>query len=433
MTAASARTTRNSDTVKFEGVTCPFCPLLSDDLIVERTGNRFKVSSNACDRFKTALEKPLKNLQPRIKGKPVSLDAAIDAAAGILRKSQQPLYAGLATDVAGMRAAVALAEATHGAMDHMHGQALSNNYRVLQSRGWMTTTLTEIRNRADLVLFVGTDARNTHRFYERAIWPQETMFDPKPKDRQLVYLGNGLQPGKVPGAGKGRKPQHLKCAPAALGEVAGALNALLNEQPFNNRNDRVAGLKLADLQKLATQLSNAKYSVIVWAPGELPADNGEQIIESICNLIETLNASTRSSGFILGGGNAATTAANVTAWLTGYPLRISFARGYPEYDPVAFSTDSMLETGAADSLVWLSTLDADNRMPATKLPSVVIADSDKAFSKSPDVFIPAGIPGIDHKGVMIRGDSVVSLPLQKLRDSDRPAASEILKAIHARL
>ena len=431
MSAASARNQTSGDTIKLEGVTCPFCSLLPDDLIIEQSGDQRRLSGHDCAKSRAALEKPPKNLQPRIKGKAVALDEAIDAAAGILRKSRQPLLGGLGTDVAGMRAAVALAEATHGTMDHMHGQALSNNYRVLQSRGWMTTTLTEIRNRADLVLFIGTDATNTYGFYERAIWPQHAMFDPKPKDRQLIYLGNGLQPAKAPGAGKARKPQHLKCAATALGDVAGALNALVNEQPVNSK---VAGLKLGELQKLADQLKHARYSVIVWSPGELPEANGEPIIESICNLIESLNATTRSSGFILGGDSAATTAANVTAWLTGYPLRISFARGYPEYDPVAYGLENMLESGRADSILWLSTLNADKKMPDVgKIPSIVIADSDTAFSKQPDVFIPAGIPGIDHAGTLIRADSVVSMPLQKLRDSDRPSGRDILQAIHAKL
>ncbi|MEX0951379.1 MAG: formylmethanofuran dehydrogenase subunit B, partial [Gammaproteobacteria bacterium] len=143
---------------------------------------------------------------------------------------------------------------------------------------------------------------------------------------------------------------------------------------------------------------------------------------------------TRSAGFILGGNDGATTAANVTAWLTGYPLRISFARGYADYDPEAYSTANLLESGAVDSVLWLSALNADNKLPATgKLPTIVIADSDKAFDKEPDVFIPAGIPGVDHKGTLIRCDSVVSLPLQQLRDNGHPAAAEILKAIHAKL
>jgi len=396
-------------------------------MTVEPAGDRFRLDDKACARARSVLEQPLRTLKPRINGKSVSLDEAVAAAADILRQSQQPLFGGLGTDVAGMRAAVALTEATRGLLDHMHGQALSNNYRVLQSRGWMTTTLTEIRNRADLVLFVGTDAGNYHRFYERAIWPDETMFDPKPQERQLVYLGNGLKP---PRAARSRKPQQLKCTPEALGEVAGALNALVREQPLR---DKVAGIKNEDLQELAGQLKNARYSVIIWAPGELPEDNGEPIIEAICNLIETLNAETRSSGFILGGGDGAATAASVCAWLTGYPLRVSFARGYPEYDPVAFGMDNALDTGMADSLLWLSTLHSEHTMPDADIPSVVIADTDKAYRNEPDVFIPAGIPGVDHAGVLIRGDSVVSLPLTKLRDSGRPAGAEILQAIHARL
>lgn len=433
MSAASARNSKDSEpathTARIEGVTCPFCPLLPDDLIIDKSGEQLKLSGHDCSKARAAFEKPQKQQEPRIKGKAASLDEAIEAAAGILRKSQQPLLSGLATDVDGMRAAVALAESTGAVLDHMHGQAISNNYRVLQSRGWMTTTLTEVRNRADLVLFVGTDAGKYHGFYERAIWPEEAMFDPKPVDRQLVYLGNGLQ-SKLGQKGK-RKPQHLKCAPEALGEVAGALNALIHEQPVNNK---VANLKLADLQSLAEQLKSAKYSVIIWSPAELPEDNGEQIIESLCNLVETLNATTRSSGFILTGHDGGSTAASVTAWLTGYPLRVSFARGYPEYDPAAYGLETMLDSRTADSILWLSTLNSDKKMPEVgNLPSVVIADTDNAFSREPDVFIPVGIPGIDHAGTMIRSDSVVSLPLKQVRDSTRPSARDVLQAIHAKL
>ncbi len=430
MSAASARTQKAGNTVRFEGVTCPFCPLLCDDLVIEQSGNQIKTVDNACPRGKAAFEQPPKQLQPRIKGKAVSLDKAIEAAAGILRQSRQPLLSGLGTDVAGMRAAVALAEATHGFMDHMHGQALSNNYRVLQSRGWMTTTLSEIRNRADLVVFIGTDASQYHRFYERALFPAETLFEPEAAKRELVYVGNGLK-SRPHGAPKGLKTSVLNCKPEQLGEFAGAANAAVLGQPLDNK---VGSIKTQAIEQLAKRLQQAKYSVIVWAPGELPEDHGEAIIESLCNLIETLNATTRSSGFMLGGGNAGTTAANVTAWLTGYPLRISFARGYPAYDPVAYSTANVLKSGAADSVLWLSTFGADDSMPATgKLPSIVIADSDKAFNSEPDVFIPAAIPGIDHAGTLIRGDSVVSLPLQKVRDSDRTRAAEIIQAIHAKL
>lgn len=430
MSAANANRSDTSSTVRHESVTCPFCPLLCDDLTITQTGDSLTVSDNACPRGRTAFSRQPSRLQPRVSGKAVSLEAAVDAAAGILRRSQQPLLAGLATDVAGMRAAVSLAEATRGVLDHMHGDALNNSHRVLQSRGWMTTSLTEIRNRADLVVFVGTDAGRYARFYERILWPETTLFEPKPNQRELVFIGNGLKTGTA-GAPKGVKSSQIKCQPEQLGELAGAVNAILLDQPLRNK---VGPVKPAEIRQLAERLRQARYSVIIWAPGELPTANGEAIIESLCNLIETLNAETRSAGFSLGGDDGGATAASVSAWLSGYPLRISYARGYAEYDPVANSTASMLAHRNTDSVVWLSAMNAETKMPDTgKLPSVVIADSDKAFEREPDVFIPAGIPGIDHAGTLIRGDGVVSLPLQQLRDSDQPAAAEIIQAIHAKL
>lgn len=421
-----------SQVTRFEGVTCPFCPLLCDDLVIERSGTSLKASANACPRGKAAFQKTPANLQPRVNGQPASLDKAIAAAAGILRKSQQPLFAGLASDVAGIRASIALAESSHAIMDHMHGRATSNNMRVLQSRGWMTTTLTEIRNRADLVVFVGTDATQFQRFYQRAIWPDETMFEPKPAKRELIYLGSGLK-GKPAGAPKGLKTRQLKCKPEQLGELAGAVNSILLEQPLRNK---VGSIKPAEIEQLAEQLQKAKYSVIIWAPGELPEANGEQIIEAVCNLIEKLNETTRSNGFILGGADAGVTATSVAAWLTGYPLRINFARGYAEYDPVAYDSETLLANRAVDALLWLSTLDSEKKIPASadrKLPTVVIADSERCLQREPDVFLPAGVPGIDHIGTLIRADSVVSLPLKQVRDVGRSNAADIIQAIHTQL
>jgi formylmethanofuran dehydrogenase subunit B len=49
------------------------------------------------------------------------------------------------------------------------------------------------------------------------------------------------------------------------------------------------------------------------------------------------------------------------------------------------------------------------------------------------VFIPVGMPGADHKGIMFRTDNVVSLPLQQLRQSALPTLAEVLGAIEQAL
>jgi formylmethanofuran dehydrogenase subunit B len=51
----------------------------------------------------------------------------------------------------------------------------------------------------------------------------------------------------------------------------------------------------------------------------------------------------------------------------------------------------------------------------------------------PEVFIPVGIPGIDHVGQMFRMDSSITLPLKKLRETNLPGLSEVIGRIEAKL
>jgi formylmethanofuran dehydrogenase subunit B len=55
------------------------------------------------------------------------------------------------------------------------------------------------------------------------------------------------------------------------------------------------------------------------------------------------------------------------------------------------------------------------------------------FEKQPDVFIPVGIPGVDHTGTMFRMDSSVAMPLKKLRKSELLSLSEVISQIEAKL
>src|SRR3569832_312232 len=106
-----------------------------------------------------------------IAGVPISLDEACRAAAIILSGSRRPLIGGLGGDVTGHRAALALAEKLGGVGDHMHGRAQFRNVQAIQDGGWVTTTLSEVRNRADLIVLAGTDASRYQRFFERFLAP----------------------------------------------------------------------------------------------------------------------------------------------------------------------------------------------------------------------------------------------------------------------
>src|SRR5215470_4834810 len=94
-------------------------------------------------------------VQAWIDGMPAALSAATAAAARLLDASRQPLIAGLGTDIAGARAAIALAQRIGAAVDHMNADALLRDIAVMREAGVMLTTPHETRARADALLLVG--------------------------------------------------------------------------------------------------------------------------------------------------------------------------------------------------------------------------------------------------------------------------------------
>jgi formylmethanofuran dehydrogenase subunit B len=114
-------------------------------------------------------------------------------------------------------------------------------------------------------------------------------------------------------------------------------------------------------------------------------------------------------------------------------MRTNFHRGGPEYDPYLNNGQRMLAEGEADCLVWVSSFNTQVTPPQSDATTIVLGRSGMTFEKEPEVFIPVGVPGIDHTGRTFRCDSAVALPLSKLRDSGLPSAFEVLSAVEQAL
>ena len=127
--------------------------------------------------------------------------------------------------------------------------------RAMQDGGWVTATLAEVRNRADLVLFVGTDAQADGAPLRRALprTDRDTLFGPL--RRELVYLGSGLQPPphrcRASSPCPADRAWRRRSRPCAR-SVAGAPAA---------RAQRWPDCRSADLQALADRLRPASYAV----------------------------------------------------------------------------------------------------------------------------------------------------------------------------
>ncbi|HWA16775.1 MAG TPA: hypothetical protein VG817_10085, partial [Gemmatimonadales bacterium] len=190
-----------SNSVEIPNVTCPFCGLLCDDLTVTRTGGSLEVTSGPCAiaaRGFAGVPAPSAPMA-RIRGESTTVDAAIAEAARLLSQARQPLLGGLSTDLAGARAAARLADRVGGVVDHMNSAVSLRNLLVLQDGGWVTTTLSEVRNHADLLVIVGSDISRRHpRLVERTVLHRETLYDSERSCRLLLL---GVEPGSIELAG----------------------------------------------------------------------------------------------------------------------------------------------------------------------------------------------------------------------------------------
>jgi formylmethanofuran dehydrogenase subunit B len=418
-----------ADSQQYQHIPCPFCGLACDDLALNVDGGKIRTTQNACSRSSDAFASldPLPSSKPQVNGADTTLEKAVQAAAHILSKSVQPLFGGLSTDVAGMRALMQLGDACGATFDHMNSETKLRNLLVLQDSGFVNTTFAEVKNHADLIIFFGTDAVSRFpRLFERLVWNKDSLTGLDTKLRDIIYLGDvkHTQAGIAP---DGRKPTSMKCPNADLGQVAAVLHALLAGKTL--QTEQIGGIKIAALKKLLEKIHAAKYTVFCWSAADLNFPHADLAIQSLAEFIKAINEKTRCAGLPLGGSDADITANSVHTWQSGFPIRTSFASGKPVFDPYHFSTQRLLENGEADALLWVNSFDEKRTAPATKIPTIVLGRVGMKPAKGTQVFIPIATPGADHAGHFYRSDKIVALPLRKLRETLLPSVEQVVNAI----
>ncbi len=414
------------ETAELTNVTCPFCGLLCDDLAIARSGDAVRVTSTRCPIAVRAFAgvPSAAAVAPRIGGRPVSLQEATAEAARLIAAAHQPIIGGLSTDLAGVQAAARLADQAGAVVDHMNSAAALRNVLVLQDGGWITATLSEVRNHADLLIVAGADLMGRFpRFLERTIAQRETLFG---TDRhcEVVMLGAPLPADlNLPGV----TASVIPCEVPRLQEGFGYLRALMGGRPLGA--DSAAGVPRATWESLATRIRAAKYTVIAWAAADFDYPHAELTVQALCEFVKELNREQRVVGLPMSGADGEVTADMTLLWQTGFGTRTSFGRGYPEHDSYHNGTNRLLAQHQADLILWVAGFDATRVPPTTGVPRIVLGRADLPLTEEPAVFIPIGIPGVDHGGHLFRSDRVVALPLMPVRPSTLPTAAQVLEAI----
>jgi formylmethanofuran dehydrogenase subunit B len=405
---------------------CPFCGLLCDDLPGPGDAGDLSAWTSRVQALCPKAAGGIAGMSgaggsnaARIDGEPVSEDAAIAEAARRITAARRPLIGGLGGDVQAMRSALALGDRVGARLIHRNQFAAQHNLFAQQSRGAMTTTLAEARQRAEMVVLIGDATSAFPRLLERLFTPKPVFADAA--TRRLVLLG-APSPQRLPG---GVGADTVDCGGLDRADSVALLRAFLRGLPVPDGREQAEGLAL-----LARQMAECRYGVVVWAAADLEAAGADLLVEQLHQLVIDLNRKTRWAALPLAGNDGDLTANAVATWQTGFALPIEFGRGRVAYDPFPDYAD-------ADLLIWLGALPgvgAAEVPRANDVPQIVVgAPSLAAKLLARHVFIPVATPGVSASGHLVRTDGVITLYAPAVLASPLPAAATVIDGIAAAL
>jgi formylmethanofuran dehydrogenase subunit B len=341
-------------------------------------------------------------------------DAAIEKAARLLAAARLPVIAGLRADVAGVVAAVRLAERLGGAVDHAAAEPQLDMHAALSAIGLMIAT-PAVARRADTLLVVGGAAIRAVESLQAALAEDEPR-SPARRPR-FVALGSRDALAALAGADASALPCDDILATLA------ALRARANGRPL------AAGAEAEEIESCVATLASASYGVAAWAP----ADLGALGTEMLAGLIKDLNRATRWSGLPLADDPTSVGATLALGWMTGFPPRTGFARGHPEHDGWRFDARRLVADGEADAILWLDAFGAPIPDWVGGVPAVVLAPPAGLTRSGAAVALPVGRPGVDHAGVVHDPRSGTLVEADAEAASGLPSAAALLTRIREAL
>jgi formylmethanofuran dehydrogenase subunit B len=339
------------------------------------------------------------------------LERAVGHAAALLHSSRCPVFS-FDTDIHGTRAAIALAERVGAAYDHVDGVGLARETALLTDRGGMFVAPGEVRRRADVVAIVG-ELPEIHRGLVAEL--AETVPDLTASNtREFFLIGNGKAPA-LPLNG-GRKLTRLSCGKAGLGGTLAALRALCA--------GRQVSALVSNFARFQGALADAKFPVFLFSGHSADA----LALEMLQGLIADLNRKSRASALHLPSSESGWGSTLASTWMTGFPVRTSFARGFPEYDPWRFDAARQIADGEADFHLWIS---ADAKRPPANgngVRLVALAKTARPVAGA-EVTFAIGQAGVDHDAVsyLARTGTLAFVPAGAA--SELPSAAAILRSI----
>ncbi|HAY82818.1 MAG TPA: formylmethanofuran dehydrogenase subunit B [Planctomycetaceae bacterium] len=420
-----------------QDATCTFCGCVCDDIDLRVDGTHIVEAKRACVLGKAwFLNHDVEDRAPcYIEGQPATVEAGIDRAAQILVRSRWPLVYGLSdTTSESQRVAVSIADWVGANVDTTTSVCHGPSGMAFQGVGEVTCSLGEVRNRADMVMFWGSNPAESHprHFTKYSLMPKG-MFVPNGRsDRTCVIVDV-------------RKTKSAKAAdifvqikPRGDFEALWTLRALAQGLELDPQQvEADTGQPLSAWQDLMDRMKAAKFGVIFFGMGLTMTRGKHANSEALLALTRDMNAHTR---FVCkpnrGHGNV-TGADNVVAWRTGYPFGVNLGRGYPRFNPGEYTASDVLARGEADAaMIIASDPMANFSQPAREhlgsIPYIAFDPKETPTTRAATVSFTVATYGINVPGTVYRMDDI-PIPLRPAFESPFPSDLEILEGIESRV
>ena len=412
-----------SDSINHKNIVCPFCSLHCDDINLEINDRKISIKNDlpkiCTNKYEIFNFKENKISQSKILGKPVDSDKANIFCQNLINSSNETILVNHSSDVNITREILGSASKINGIVDHANSDKFLKNVALYQRRGYMSTSLTEIKNKSDVILLFSNNVLHNYPRLIEKVLATANSFSINPKDKKIFIIGNEKT---------NKKNYHIRDTRITFIDFDN--KEALSFLQFLKNKSKHPRVKNAKSKLLLETIDKSRYLSLLWSTSEfMKYKECDQIIYNISEFITSFNETKRAGCMSLAGNDGDVSHVQTLGWITGFPSRVKFTGNYFEYDKDTNNANKLINMNGCDLVIHINAISDKKIYLDKKQKNIIIGHPATKFNIEPDAFIPSSVPGIDSQGHVFRTDNVVSLPLSRIRIPFHKSVQEILRQI----
>ncbi len=405
-------------------IPCSGCSLLCDDILIRSDGLFIDQIVGACKKGKERFDQiTSKNriLHPLIKkdGEYIKTnwDEALNKTVELIKNSKNPILYGFSnSSCEAQLKGIQLAKKIDGFIDSNSTICQGKILNASNHSNLTLTTLSEIINKADLLIFWGFNAAESIPRLLNKILFSRGKFRMTGREIKTLIIIDPVQTSSF--GVMGVRDLALLIEPGKDLELIRILKeecCIEDSMPSNG----IAGLDKDDLKRLLLNLREAENSVIFIGQGVISSPSSDEIIKELLELVELIEEKQqkgRTSVIMAGGHYNMAGFDQVSLSSTGTNQNLQFSNGQLVDSQETIISKINKEDFDCSIIVGtdpISHFPKDLSKKLVSKPIIVIDNHKSAITKMADIILPTAITGIECEGLAYRLDHV-PIQLQKL-------------------